>query len=165
MPAKIEKRKVPPLEIRKANLVYKNLSGRRGKYNAEGLRNFHVVLDTATADMLRADGWNIKTHQPKKEGDVEWYSLKVWVRFDNYPPRMIMVVGGKKINLNEVSVGLLDTATIEKADLIISASQYNVNGNSGIKAYLSKGFFTLSPGDLELEYFGLPEDEDIDSRD
>lgn len=145
-------KKVGPITIENAVLRYKNFAGAAKKFNAKGLRNFHVVLDDAVASRLEKDGWNIKWHDPRDEEDKAWASLKVTVRFDNYPPRLVLISRGSKTTLDEESVDILDWAEITQADLIINASPWEVSGKSGLKAYLSKGFFTLSDDDLESKY-------------
>lgn len=146
------KRKIPPITIEGATLRYKNFAGAAKKFNAKGLRNFHVVLDADLAQILERDGWNIKWHDPKEEGDAAWASIKVTVRFDNYPPRIVLITKGGKSVLDEDSVDILDWAEINNVDLVLSPSQWEVQGKSGIKAYLSKMFVTLSEDDLESKY-------------
>ena len=149
---KESKKKVPPITFENAVLCYKNFAGAAKKFNAKGLRNFHVVLENDLAQMLERDGWNVRWHDPREEGDPAWASIKVTVRFDNYPPRIVMITGGGKTVLDEESVDILDWAEIKKVDLVLSPSSWEVQGKSGIKAYLSKMFVTLSEDDLESKY-------------
>lgn len=149
------KRKISPITIENAQMIYKNFAGIGKKFNAKGLRNFNVILDLKTAAMLLEDGWNIKYREPKEEGDDRQARLKVSVRFDNFPPRIVLITkDGGRAMLDEESVDILDHAEIKMADIEISGSAW-VNaedGDSGIKAYLKKGFFTLSENDLESKY-------------
>lgn len=153
--AKSEKpKRLPPLQVRNAKLRFMNFAGVAKKYNAKGLRNFHIVLDNDDAKNLERDGWNVRWHEPKNEGDQTWASIKVAVRFDHFPPRVLMIFKGQKVLLDEETIGMLDSAEIVTADIIVTASPYTVDGKSGYKAYLQKGFFTLSDDDLEAQYFG-----------
>lgn len=161
---KSNKKKLPPIKIENARIIYKNFSGAARQYNAAGLRNFHVVLDDSLAETLKRDGWNVRWHDPKKEGDERWASLKVAVRFDNYPPRIVLISNGRKANLEEDSVSILDDAELETVDLIISPSAWERADGSGIKAYLKTMYAVLSPHDLEAKYMGggpaqRPEDD------
>jgi hypothetical protein len=145
-------KKVGPITIENAKLIYRNFEGRAKKFNAKGLRNFHVVLDDSIAARLENDGWNVRWHDPKDETDKPWASLKVAVRFDPYPPRILLITKKGQSTLEEDSVDILDWAEINIADLVISASPWEVSGKKGIKAYLQKAFITLSEDDLETKY-------------
>ena len=63
------KSRKPNVTIEGARLIFRNFSGREVPgYNRAGDRNFCVVLDPETADMLEADGWNVKRKEPREEG-------------------------------------------------------------------------------------------------
>lgn len=144
--------KILPLTIKKAKLMYRNFSGAAKKYNAKGLRNFHIKLDAESAKMLEHDGWNIKWDDPKEEGDLPLAHIKVAVAFEHYPPRIILITKKGRSVLDEDSIEILDWADIETVDLILSGSRWDVQGKQGIKAWLRKAFVTLSDDDLESEY-------------
>lgn len=157
------KKRIPPVTIQGATLRYKNFSGVAKRFNAKGLRNFHVVLDDEFANILERDGWNIKWHDPKEEGDPRWASIKVAVRFDNYPPKIWLVTDNGKTLLDEDTVGLLDDAEIKEVDLVLTASTGVMDGKDYVKAYLQKMFVTLDENDLEVKYAkGRPDSRDED---
>lgn len=160
MPAPIKKErkpKIPPLTIQNARLIYKNFSGAAKTFNAKGLRNFHVVLDPDQAKMLQKDGWNIKWPKPREDGEERNPTLKVSLRFDNYPPYAVLITKmGRKVELDEDTIGTLDSAEIENVDLKITGSFYDMDGKAGFKAYLSQIFVTLSPNDLMGKYADVP---------
>ena len=56
------------ITISDAKIIFKNFSGKEGDFNPPGNRNFCVVLDEETADVLAADGWNVKRSESKEEG-------------------------------------------------------------------------------------------------
>lgn len=147
-----EMKKVPPITIENAKIIYRNFSGSAKRFNAAGLRNFHVVLENDVAVKLEQDGWNVKWHDPREDGDSPWASLKVSLRFDNYPPRIVLITGDSRTTLDEDSVDILDWAEIEVVDLMLSPSSWEVQGKTGIKAYLKKAFVTLAQDDLETKY-------------
>jgi hypothetical protein len=149
---KQDKPNIPPLTIEKAKLIWKNFSGSAKKFNAAGLRNFHVVLDPPVAKQLEKDGWNVKWQPAREEGDPDLPTLKVAVRFDNYPPRIVLLSKGGRTTLDEDSVEVLDYAEIDNIDMILSPYYWERDGKSGIKAYLKKMFVTLSESDLEAKY-------------
>ena len=51
-------------------LVFRNFAGKETKFNTEGNRNFAVILPEAAAEAMKADGWNVKTLEPREEGDA-----------------------------------------------------------------------------------------------
>lgn len=154
MATKTAKKKLPPIKIENAKIIYKNFGGRARQYNAAGLRNFHVVLENDLARALAADGWNVRWHDPKNPDDERWASLKVAVRFDNYPPRIVLLSHDRKVrnDLTAETVELLDDAEVVNFDVVITASNWERSGETGIKAYLKTMFAVLSPNDLESKY-------------
>lgn len=150
-------KRLPNLVLQDVVTIYRtNFEGRPDTYNRNGDRNFNVLIPPSLVEPLLADGWNIK-HTNPPEGDeyvVEHY-LPVAVSFDPYPPTMFMVTNQKTL-LDESTVMLLDSAVITSMDLIISASSWTVNGKSGVKAYLKKGFFNIEQDELDDKYSALP---------
>ena len=148
-----KKPKLPPLTIENARITYRNFSGAAKTYNAKGLRNFHVILDPDQAKQLEQDGWNIKWPKPREDGEERNPTLKVKVRFDNYPPVIFMRTRRGRTELDEETVGLLDTAEIENVDLRITASySEQTSGWKGFTAYLSQLFVTISDRDLMAKH-------------
>lgn len=140
------------LKIEDARLIFLNFSGRKGPYNAEGDRNFSVVLPDDVAETLLAEGWNVKYLQPRDEDDVPTPYLPVAVRFDPRPPRIVLLTSASKVQLDQESVDTLDNAQIATVDLIINGSKWEVQDKSGIKAYCKTMFVTIEEDDLERKY-------------
>ena len=141
------------LNIENAHIFYKNFSGEESKYNRFGNRNFCVAIDDADfAQHLIEEGWNVKESKPRDDSDEISYYIQVAVRFDNVPPKIIMISRNGRTTLDEESVKALDFAEIKNVDLSINPSKWNVNEKSGIKAYLRKMFVTLEDDALEAKY-------------
>lgn len=150
---KKQKPRIPPLTIENARIIYRNFAGAAKTFNAKGLRNFHVVIEPDQARELERDGWNIKWPKPRDDGEERNPTLKVAVRFDNYPPHVVMLTKRGRTELDEESIGLLDSAEIENVDLRITGSFYEMeDGRRGFKAYLSQLFVTISEKDLMAKY-------------
>jgi len=146
--------------IEGARIIFRNFKGEATQFNRAGDRNFCVVLDPDTAEMLRADGWNVKYKDPREEGDDPLIYLKVKVAFGNYPPTIKQITSGGATRLDEDTVMVLDTAAIENVDLIISPYEYEVNGKHGVAAYLKKMYVTIAEDDLDKKYARFESDEE-----
>lgn len=126
------------LVFNNARIVFRNFTGRAGRFNAEGIRSFSVVIeDLEFAHKLEEDGWNIKWPKPREDGEELAPTLPVAVSFDPYPPRIKQVQeGGGEVWLDASNVFTLDDAEIISASLVIRPYNYEVNGSTGVKAYL-----------------------------
>lgn len=149
-------RNIPNISIEDARIIFKNFSGKGSDFNAEGVRNFCLVLDEENADKLRADGWNVKERPPRDEDDAPLFYLPVSVAFSHVPPKIVLVKGpGKLVRLDEDSVHILDTAYISKVDLTVTPYQWELkSGKSGVKAYLKTMYVTLDKDEFEDRYAG-----------
>lgn len=142
------------LEIENAKIIWKNFSGEPDKYHSKGgYKNFNVILeDPEQAQEMANDGWNVKIRPPREEGDEPLHTLEVAVSFENYPPKVVMITSRNRVNLDEESIGCLDTADILTSDLIISPYHYDVNGKQGIKAYLKTAYITIEEDRFAEKY-------------
>lgn len=151
------KKKVSNIQIENAVIGFKNFSGKEGKFNTEGNRNFSLFLEYDLAKKLEEDGWNVRWLKPREPDDPMQPILQVKVSFAQYPPQIFLISNNKKTELNEDSVGVLDWADILSTDLIITPYVWNVNGKEGIKAYLKKMYITLEPDKFAEKYEITPD--------
>jgi hypothetical protein len=152
---------IEPVVMEGKRIVFRNFAGKEGQYNAEGKRNFNVLLDAEEAELMKADGWNIKYLEPREEGDIRQARLEVSVKFGKgRPPRIILITSKGKTPLGEGEVQLLDWADIINTDLIIRAYEWEVNSKTGVKAYMNAGYFTIREDALELKYADTPDAPD-----
>ena len=137
--------------IEGAEIFFKNFSGKKDNFNPEGKRSFCVYVDDI-ADKLKADGWNVKMTKPRDEDSEPRPFLRVNVKFGDYPPNIFMVTEHNKTKLDEISVNNLDNAYILNADVIISPYHWEMNGKSGITAYLDTLYATIEEDPFAGKY-------------
>jgi hypothetical protein len=138
--------------VEDAQLLFRNFSGKESQYNRAGDRNFSVVLDQDSAERMLADGWNVKFLAAREEGDVPTPYIMVSVGYKAKPPRVVMISSTGRTVLDEGEVEVLDWVEINKVDLIARAYTWDVNGRSGIKAYLQSLYITIREDELERKY-------------
>lgn len=149
------------ITIENARIGFRNFSGKEGKYNPAGRRNFCVFLEYKEAKILEEDGWNVRWLQPRDEGDPEQGYLQVSVSFDNMPPKIIMITSKGKTALDNDSVSLLDWAEIKEIDLIIRPYNWVLqegtrNEKRGVKAYVKAMYITIAEDEFEAKYYDVP---------
>jgi len=146
-----------PISLENVRIGFRNFEGREGPYNKKGERSFAVFLDRQTADQLANDGWNVKfpkeqEHQVDPESDSRDPYLQVSVGFDFYPANVLLISNDNPTRLTEDEVAMLDWAEIENTDLVLRPYEWAVNKNSGIKAYLKSGYFTIVADRFAAKY-------------
>ncbi len=152
--------------IEGAKLIFKNFQGKRTEFNDEGNRNFGVLLSDEDAERLKEDGWRVRYLNPR-EDDPEQYRqpwLSVKVKFNPYPPVIVLINSRGKKRLDEETVDQLDWSIIKNCDLIIRPYNYPaVKGRpAGIAAYLKAIYVTISEDEFEEKYANIP---DLDYND
>jgi hypothetical protein len=66
-----------------------------------------------------------------------------------------LITSRGRTNLGEDAVEMLDWADILNVDLIVRPYEWNVNGKTGIKAYLQSIYVTIQEDALEQKYSEL----------
>ena len=138
--------------IEDANVVWRNFSGKEGRFNQEGERNFLITLSEDTAAHLLDEGWNVKRLKPRLDEEVGPPCIQIGVRFDKFPPRIVLLTDTSRVQLEEETIEVLDWATFANVDLIVRANVWNVNGKTGLKAYVQSMFVTIEEDALERKY-------------
>ena len=143
--------------IEGARIGFRNFSGKEGKFNPAGRKNFCVFIDQELGRVLEGDGWNVRWLEPRDEGDDKQGYLQVAVSYDNIPPKIVLVSSKGKTILDETSVSLLDWAEIQDVDIIIRPYNWDVNGKMGVKAYVKSMYVTIVEDEFEDKYYDVPD--------
>lgn len=115
------------LQIDDARICFRNFRGEGSMYNNEGDRNFSLVIpNEEMAEALRNDlneygvGWNVKIRAPREEGEAPFIHLPVKVKYtDRSGPRVYLISGRNRVELNEETIGMLDDIDIRSVDMDI----------------------------------------------
>lgn len=135
-----------------AGIGFRNFSGKEGRFNPAGRRNFCLFLDPEEGREMEEEGWNVKWLEPRDEGDVATPFIQVSVSYNKIAPKIVLIKGRSKVLLNEEDLSILDYAEIENVDLILNASNWSVNDRTGIKAYLRSLYITIVEDEFEAKY-------------
>jgi hypothetical protein len=135
-------------------IVFRNFAGKEGQYNREGDRNFAVLIDDRTANDMAEDNWNIKWLKPREDDEeaTPQAYLPVSVKFQPRPPRIVVITSRGRSNLDEGQIEMLDWVDIVNVDLILRPYNWEVNGKTGVKAYLQSLYITINEDPLEIKY-------------
>lgn len=150
-------RRTDNLVIEGARLIFKNFAGEESKFNRKGNRNFCVILEHDDAMNLMDAGWNIKELNSREDEEPLYY-LQTAVSFDNIPPKVVLISGRTKTILDETTIETLDYAEIANVDLIIRPYHWEVNGKTGIKAYLKTMYVTVEVDEFAAKYEDMEEE-------
>lgn len=156
------KNSIENIKIENARLVFRNFSGKPDKFNSQGgKRSFSVVLeDSEFAKSLIREGWNIKQFNPSPDSDEEpEHFISVKVSYNNVPPHIYLCTKKSKTLLTEETVGSLDYAEISNVDIVITPYQYEMNGRSGISAYVKTMYVTVVEDEFADKYDYEEDDE------
>lgn len=146
-------RRIGDVKIVGGRMMYRNFSGKAGAYNAEGQRNFCVLLDDELANRMAKDGWNVKYLEPRDETEGPQPYIQVKCRFDNFPPKVVLVTSRGKSIMNDETISNLDYADIKTTDMVITPYEWDMNGKTGITAYLKTLYVVLEEDEFEAKYF------------
>lgn len=122
------------------DFAWRDFGGQRYGTGAFGL----IISDRAFAERLQRDGWNVKMGRPNPNDpdDEPDYWLPVTVRFDKFPPDIIMATRNNEVKIDETNVADLDHAEIESFNVSITPS-------AQMRAYLEQMYVVINERPLD----------------
>lgn len=142
------------ITIENAQIRFTNFAGAPDKFNRQGgKRSFAVFLEPGLAEELRKDGWNVKQLRPREEDELPQDYMQVKLVYGQRPPKIAIVnPNGSQTQLDEETVGLLDTAELVNVDLVIRPYDWVIDGKQGRTAYVKSLYATLAETELDRRY-------------
>jgi len=150
------------LKLEGMRVIFKNFRGEKGTYNSEGDRSFSLVFDnTVVGEEIGHMGWAVKPLR-NEEGEIETYHLPVKVNYGGrMPPRIykVSVSGAGQVLLEERTISMLDYLPIEYVDVILHPYEWEVRGESGVKAYCGTMYVVIEENELDLKWANFSKDD------
>lgn len=147
------------LRLEGVNVIFKNFRGEKGIYNEEGVRTFSVVIDDLKyGAQLLDEGWALKPLK-NEDGEIDAYHLPVKINYaSRQPPRIykVSMVSKAQLPLDERTIDMLDYLPIDYADIIVNPYQWEVRGDTGIKAYCQTMYAVIEENELDIKWANLP---------
>lgn len=171
----------PKINISKAQICFRNLAGKPTKFNSKGgVRDFAIILDNYDdVESLINMGFPVKYFNKKEPTapDVPYLKVKVNFRYSDdgtelLSPHIYLVerdpnnpekIVNKKLVTPQLAA-IADQAELDYCDIVIRPYGWEVNGNSGVAAYLDKMFMNLHIDEFESQYemYDDPDENNIE---
>lgn len=132
------------------------------KFGPGGMPGFCVrIEDPEFANQLEDEGWNIKFWQSSTDPDDSFYYLPVNVsyRYEQYNPRIVRIMDGKKELMNAQNIKELDGYRRDQFKKINMTIRPRIKSDgSGLTAYLKAMTVEVNEDrdEYEKEYDNLP---------
>lgn len=146
-----------PVMMENVQLRFLNFAGAPDTYNkAGGKRTFAVLLDPDVARAMLRDGWNVKNLKAREEGDIDQPYISVEASYKVRPPQIFLITKRGRTPISEAEIAMLDWVDIQNVDLVLNPFYWDINGSSGVKAYLGSMYMTILEDDLAAKYADIP---------
>jgi len=146
------------LTLKNVGILWPNFRGEETQFNRAGNRVFNVLIeDLELAAHISELGWNVKP-LTNEDDEIDAYFLPVTAKYESRrPPRVFKINtdGRENTLLDESTVEMLDYSTIENAHVVLNPYEWEVRGDSGVRAYLDTMYVKLEENELD-QMFSKP---------
>lgn len=146
------------LRLEGVHVIFKNFRGEKGPYNETGVRTFSVVIDDLEYGAhLLDEGWALKPLK-NEEGKIDAYHLPVKINYaSRQPPRIykVSLTTGGQLALDERTIDMLDYLPLDYADIIVNPYNWEVRGETGVKAYCQTMYVVIEENELDIKWTNL----------
>lgn len=132
------------------DILYRNFNGAVSRFNNTGAKKFTVRLNEEVAIDLKEKGFNIK--QKEFDNGEVTYLLEVFINYGSYAPNIYAITGNVKKLLDDNTIKSLQGADIISVDLCIRPYSWELNGKTGIKAYVKYMYVTIEEDPFADDY-------------
>lgn len=132
------------------DIMYRNFNGAVSRYNNTGAKKFTVRLSEENAIDLKQKGFNVK--QKELDNGEFTYQLEVFINYGSYAPNIYAITGNVKKLLDDNTIKSLQGADIIVADLCIRPYVWELNGKTGVKAYVKYMYVTIEEDPFADDY-------------
>lgn len=145
------------------DIIFRNFEGRGDKFNREGDRNFSLRFrDPELADEVAKDGWNVRIKPARDEDEDDFMRLPIKLKFTDYGPKVYLWSGNNRVELDEESIGCLDSIEIDHVNMDVRPYNWEVNGRIGRTAYLQTIEVFQRTNRFEERYARMTKDDMLD---
>lgn len=157
------------LEIPDAQVkwAWSHFAGEKATFNDAGDHNFIVILPEEDALKLLEipDGWAIKRHDPREEGDPPEYTLKAHISYRFEQPDVYIIKGNRRFKATEEDLSDIKRSTCERIDVILGPSRWRrPTGETGVTAYVKEMYVVIRESRFAAEYADYEEVRDDGER-
>lgn len=139
-------------EFEDVRICFRNFSGAEGRFNPAGRRNFCLLLPPDRVDEYIRNGWTVKYLNPRNPGDDPQPYIQVTVSYRVMQPKVILINSNGKKYLDESTINVLDFVDIERCSVSLTGSKWEMNGKTGVKAYLKTIAIVVKEDAIEKMY-------------
>lgn len=151
--------------LKNVQTTYENFSGRPGRYNEEGNRNFVVKIDDpAIAQALINDGFYLKKLEKLDDDAPDVWHMKISFKYkptpnneiDPYDVKIKVIMNGQSAEMNRHNVNGIDKLIIRSASVQFHPYRWDKKDPHKASAWLDSAKLRV-----ESDYYNEPEEDEM----
>lgn len=123
---------------------------------------FGLVIGAAVAGAAVALYYTKDTERKRADEEIaQMRVIKVKISFRVRPPKIWLLTNHKRTLLDEDTIATLQYARIENADVVVSPWRWEVNGKTGIAAYLETLYVKIEDDPFADKYADYESSDEV----